>query len=345
MSLTVVQRFYELAKQEAEAPALGLEYDGQFHELPWWFVKSKAKHFGLGLLENEAREGEYFYLLPSSHPYWIYAELGALTVGLQTLALPREISKGQIEDLFRRYPPAFFFLEAKDWTKWQGSFEKIRGLRRVLSVEDDSPFLQEGRGLVSSFRKVFNSGIRSESKHHSAYRRIRQSLEESRAMSPIRIDLLGHVDDRPLHFGEVNELCAKLSRALGPGKARRLVSAADLSVSFARVACLYWPIFSGMESIFLASEADLPAAFRRFRPEAGFLRETQDPAVEKIFGEPSGTPPSPGFFQRRALRRRLGKRLRCLVGETSFSSAFGSIAASLGLRLVAPEPSAANFLL
>ncbi len=345
MSLTVVQRFYELAKQEAEAPALGLDYDGQFHELPWWFVKSKSKHFGLGLLEQGAKEGEYFYLLPSSHPSWIYAELGALTMGLQTLPLPREISPTETEALFRRYPPAFFFLTANDWPTWQGALEKSRGLRRIIGVEETLRLAASSPTLVTSFRKVFNAGVRSESKHHTTYRRIRQSLEESRAMSPIRIDAAGRLEERPLLYGEVNELCAKLSHALGPGKARRLVSAADLSRSFARIACLYWPIFVGMESILLSAESGLAAAFRQFRPEAAYLRETQDLAAGKIFGEISGERKSPGFFRRRTLRHRLGKRLRCLVGETPFDDAFHRIADSLKLRLSAAEPSAPNFLL
>ena len=88
MSLTVIQRFYDLAKQEAEAPALGLSYDGSYHPLPWWFFKSKAKHFGLGLLEWGAAPGDYFYLLPSTQATWIYADLGALTTGLIVCPLP-----------------------------------------------------------------------------------------------------------------------------------------------------------------------------------------------------------------------------------------------------------------
>lgn len=344
MSLTVVQRFYELAKQEAEAPALGVTNGEEFHSLPWWFVKSKAKHFGLGLLEAQAREGEYFYLLSSAQPAWIYAELGALTMGLRTLPLPRETPLERVEDLFRRYPPAFYFLEAGDWPRFRPLLGKIKGLRRIITPEEAPDLGRDSAGLAASFRQVFNQGIRSEAKHHASYRRIRQSLGEDREMSPLRVAPDGSWEERPLRFGEVNEVCARISHAMGPGKARRVLSTPDLSRSFARVACLYWPIFAGLQSLLLPAGTDWAAALRRFRPEAAFLRQADAELLERLCagGE---SPQRLGFFRRRALRARLGKRLRCLIGESPFSPSLEKLVGALGLRLLTANPSAANFLL
>ena len=338
MSLTIVQRFYEVAKQQAEAPALGISYDGDYHDLPWWFVKSKAKHFGIGLLEEGAREGEYFYLLSSPHPTWSYAELGALTIGLRTLPLPEDITETRLEALFHRYPPAFFYLGDKDLISFQAIFSRHRGLRRVILPTEAPPNFPMAR----SFRKIFNEGIRSESRHHETYRRIRQGLEENREMSPLRVGADGELDETPLRYGDVNEACAKLSHALAGGKARRLLSNADLSRSFARIACLYWPIFSAIQSVFVGREEDLFSAARKFRPEALFLRRPQLATLEKWVGV-TGT--WRRFWLRRRLRFQWGGRLRCLFSEVPLPEDLAAKTAWLRLRTLAAAPETANFLL
>lgn len=341
MSLTVVQRFYELAKQQAEAPALGLWQEGEYHELPWWFVKSKAKHFGLGLLEEGAREGEHFYLLGSAHPTWSYAELGALTVGLKTVPLPAGLSAERLEALFRRHPPAFLYAEKNAFAALRTLCERSKGLRRAILPEEPEDGSEE---IARSFRRVFNAGIRFESKHHAAYRRIRQALSEDREMSPLRIGPDGSLEEKPLRYGDVNEACAKLSHALGAAKARRLLSEADLSRSFARVACLYWPIFAALQSVFTPRGEALGPLLHRFRPEALFLSgswldpnsgELGDLDKEKI----------PGWLARRRLKAKLGGRLRCLLSDASLPPQWARAAAALRLPALVADPEAPNFLL
>lgn len=339
MSLTVVQRFYELAKQQAEAPALGVCTEGEYHDLPWWFVKSKAKHFGLGLLEEGAREGEYFYLLASPHPTWSYAELGALTVGLRTVPLPLGLPEARLEELFRRFPPAFLYAEPSAFATLRSLCQRYKSLRRVILPME--PAAGSDLEIARSFRSVFNAGIRFESKHHAAYRRIRQGLEEAREMSPIRVDPEGALEERPLRYGEVNEACAKLSRALGGAKARRVVSDADLSHTFARIACLYWPIFAALQSVFLPKQGALLTQLRKFRPEALFLSKSRyESAADEIRAKEEY-----GFFARRRLRAKLGGRLRCLLGDRELLPEWGRIAASLRLKALVPDPKAPNFLL
>ncbi|MCE9624016.1 MAG: hypothetical protein K8R69_00980 [Deltaproteobacteria bacterium] len=352
MSLTVVQRFYEVAKQEAEATALGVAYDGEFHELPWWFVKSKAKHFGLGLLEQGALEGEYFYLLSSPHPFWSYAELGALTVGLKTIPLPLELPIAALEALFKRFPPSFFFLGDLTWSPVEPLLRRVKGLRRVVLVQDDPALTEVTQGQALSFRKIFNAGIRSEAKHHAAYRHLRASLTEDREMSPLRIGPRGEIEERPLRYGDVNEVCARLSHALGTGKSRRLLSAADLSHTFARIVALYWPIFTAMQSVFAEKGGDPLLEIQKFRPEAILLPNDWITAMRPLLSSlspPSSATDLPGKLrwgvQRRRLRAKLGKNLRCLFSETPLPGEFEETLKLLGIRSLAAQPSAPNFLL
>ncbi|HEX5034045.1 MAG TPA: hypothetical protein VFW62_06150, partial [bacterium] len=206
MTRTLIQRFYEVAKLQAESPALGLEYGGAYHELPWWFVKSKAKHFGMGLLEAGAREGEYFYLVASDEPEWIYAELGALTVGLRTLPLPKGIPDTAMAALFKRFPPAFFF--ASGVLPPPELFRGLKGLHRIIRTQEGA---ESRENLpVGSFRRIFNSGIRCEAKHHTAFRRLREAADPSTELSPIRVDPDGLIRESSLNYGQVNELAARL---------------------------------------------------------------------------------------------------------------------------------------
>ncbi len=255
MSLTVVQRFYEVAKQESEAPALGIECDGVYQELPWWFVKSKAKHFGLGLLEEGAAVGNYFYLFPSKNPNWIYAELGALTVGLKTVPLPAHVSDESLSTMIKKFPPAFFYLGNEAEGRLLPHHKNLKTLRRIILPSDPEPPRPAGFGLpeMRSFRNIFNSGIRSESRHHSRYREIRQSLHEGMVMSPIQVEAGGRLVEHPLLYGEVNAKIADLSYQCRNIRLKRLFSEVDLSQTMGRIAGLYWPIFLAIQ--FFPSDA------------------------------------------------------------------------------------------
>lgn len=308
MSRTLVQRFYEVAKLKAESPALGLEYGGAYHDLPWWFVKSKAKHFGMGLLEAGARQGEYFYLLASEDPESIYAELGALTVGLKTLPLPKEIPANALATLFRRFPPAFFFsggsLPPLDL------FRGLRGLHRILRISEEP--IQDASLPNDSFRRVFNSGIRCEAKHHAAFRRLRESAEPTTELSPIRVDQDGLVRESPLNYGQVQEMCGRFDQLMGNRSLQRLLAQADLSRTNTRIACLYWPILKGAQAILLSPRSSFAGWLKRFRPEAILPPSDFFEGLSRALS--AAPPPAPklrslGDLKRRWEARRLRHRL------------------------------------
>lgn len=298
MSRTLVQRFYEVAKHKAESPALGLEYGGAYHDLPWWFVKSKAKHFGMGLLEAGAREGEYFYLLASEEPESIYSELGALTVGLKTLHLPKEIPSKALETLFRRFPPAFFFsggaLPPLDL------FRGMKGLRRLIRVSEDR--FQDDGLPNDSFRRIFNSGIRCEAKHHAAFRRLRESADLTTELSPIRVDQDGLIRESPLTYGQVEEMTQRLDLSMAKRSLHRLLAQADLSRSTTRIACLYWPILKGAQSILLSPRGSFVAWLKRSRPEA--ILPPAEFLEELSLALSAKSPPGPKIRGLADLRRR-----------------------------------------
>ncbi len=351
MSLTVIQRFYELAKQEADAFALGVEYEGTYHNLPWWFVKSKAKHFGLGLCEEGAREGEFFYLFPSSHPQWIYAELGALTFGLQTLPLPPHLSELQIMELFKNHPPAFIYLGEEGEKFLNAEWFHPKSLHRIITERDPPELTATPREGPRSFRQVFNSGIRHETKFHAPYRKIRQSLVETNIMSPIRVEDQGHLLHTPLCFGDVNAVVAKLSFRCQGVKISKIFSAMDLSSTLGRITCLYWPIFLGIQSIFAHPTKNFFEQLAKAKPQGAFLKNTEREVLEETLGRIYSHPMKEKeakatwissflleFFSHGAAKRKkrkfLGKALRLILATQPASESLQNLLDQAKIRWV-----------
>ncbi len=328
MSLTLVQRFYELAKQSSEAPALIVGVDAKPQELPWWFVKSKTKHFGLGLTHEGARPGDYFYLFPSGRPNWIYAELGALTMGLQTMILPPHTPPSALERLFRRFPPAYWMASPEQARALLPALRPLKSFKRLI-LDSDQLKASHLEGMPTApltFRGVFNSGIIHEARHHGAYRECRRSLQEDRIISPIQVMPDGTLEEKPWTYAHLNQLSSHLSHQCRQKKVRRCFAGGDMSVTLVRAASLYWPLGLGIPTVFPLGSEDFAPQIRASQASAALLgesgiRELTSWAMEltrKI--SPANSAPSPqkpGFWQGRRvkwmLRKELGKNFQVLL--------------------------------
>jgi hypothetical protein len=347
MSLTLLQRFFEIAKQEAEAPALGVEVGESFQSLPWWFVKSRVKHFGLGLLEAGGKPGDYFYLLPSLHPTWIYSELGALTMGLKTLPLPPAMTKEAMERLFAKYPPAFIYwgdggAETLPWSSY-------KTLKALVTKSEDSLHPEKPPPPFLSFREVFNSGIQFESKHHAAYRRTREDLQETHEMSPIWVDRRGTITERPVRYGDVNQMMTRLSQVFHLPKIRRIFSDVDFWWTEGRMIGVYWPLFLALQAVRCGENTSLLEQFKATSPDVAFLSEASLAKLEhelsaRLSPKSASTPGTNSLamkwrtaLQARRLRRQLGGKLRLLVTNSPLGPVLEKSLAAAKIRSLSPE--------
>lgn len=331
MSLTLLQRFYEIAKQEAEAPALGVHGHEGFQSLPWWYVKSRIKHFGLGLLEMGAKPGDYFYLLPSRHHTWIYSELGALSMGLQTLPLPPGLTAIQIDSLFAKYPPAFIYWG--DGSPESVAWPSYKSLKALVTKSEDPLNIEIPPADFLTFRQVFNTGIQFESKHHAAYRRIRDALSPEQTMSPINVEASGQVVERPLKYQHVNAAMTHLLQTFQLPKMRKLFSDVDFWWTQGRVVALYCPFFLALEAVLGTNTQALFAQLQSTAPDLIFLGDSRLAQLEQELSSCLTDQPPPvfngvqlqgrwrAFLQKRWIRRQLGGRARCLLGSRSLSEA------------------------
>ncbi len=323
MSLTLINRLYEHAKEESEAAALKIFYDGTYHELPWWYLKTKVKHFGLGLLQEGAQLGDYFYLFPSPHPHWIFAELGALTVGLTTLPLPQGVSPTALQELFDRYPPSFIFLGNQPLDSLLPHLKHQKNLHRIILTEaknknTPSPLPHP----PSTFREVFNLGIRQETRQHALYRQIREQQNENHILTPVWVDAEGKIIDFKLSFGDINQWATSLTHLYPSRKLKKFFVEVDLSHTLERILGLYWPLFTRILPIFFNEVEELTVQLKTFRPEIAYFRESSLRALLRPFsGEISNAIQgknflNPGFLEKfragRKIKNAFGDRLRTL---------------------------------
>jgi len=343
MSLTVVQRFYEFAKQSSDAPALVVQVEDKFQDLPWWFVKSKAKHFGLGLLQEGAARGDYFYLFAGVRPNWVYAELGALTMELQILNLPANLSSAGLETLMRRFPPAFFMSSPELYGKHGNVLKGQKSLRRLIWDSDQikCPALPGISLPPLSFREVFNSGIIHEKMHHPKYREHRRALHDQSIISPIQVSPDGLIAEAPLNFAALNQFSAKLSQRIRQKKIRRLFAFPNLSVTLARAASLYWPLSLGMACVLPDPHGEWLHQVRQTASSGACFGATELSELERWAGEQNI--PSKARLLRRLrlkwkIRHHFGRKFQALLAIGKVPDALHRLLESrIALVEISPE--------
>lgn len=271
MTPTFIQSAFEWAKIEPESPAFVMTYGGEHHEIPWWMVKSKVKHFGLGLLAMGAKPGEHFYLLPDFHLNWIYAELAALTVGLQTLPIPGEIHGSELEGLLEAFPPAFFYAGNGISSSMASLFTRQKHLRGLVFPEEDKENSKKWPHLATTFRKIFNSGIINESKYILEFHKQRDEIHMSGIISPIQVEKGDRLTHRPLSFEKVHQVSLQLNNIFPLKKAKKFLVEADLSHTLQRIVAVYWPVSQGAEIIYGNPDINLSGQFLETSPSLAFL--------------------------------------------------------------------------
>ncbi len=313
MTPTILQRFYHLAREKPDQGALGFFQDQQFHPIPWWLYKSKVKHFALGLLHLGAQPDQYLYLFPGQNPQRCFVELGAYTLGLQTLSLPPEISNERLLQLCQRFTPSFVFLSKED-PRLNTLLEKHgKNLLAVLLSQDRNTDTQGNKTL--SFRQVFNLGIQQENRYFSDYRKLREA-SPTKQISPISIDLQGKIHPTPLYHGEIIESCARLDTYYFANEASPIFFSGELWKHLERCLGLFWPIFKGRAMWMGTTLLPLGSPLRQSKPGIAYVypNALQD-FMNSLLEYPSGR--IANYRIRSAIRHCWGKNLQYLLTPCS----------------------------
>lgn len=300
MSVTFLQNFYQSATRNGRAPVLGFCSENEFHWLPRWLLRSKAKHFALGLIHEGIPSEGFFYVFNDIHPNGIFAGLGALSLGLQTLDLPLQMDTTLLGDLIKRYPPAFVFFGKSINHEIFNFFQKKKGIKTIL-WERDPNYVTEG---TPTFRKIFNQGIMKETLHFKRFRELRDSLTLSTPLSPIQMDDHGKIFHQPLQYFQIHQVFQKFSNWLDQKKPDCLFAQADFSGTLDRILGLYWPLFSGSRCLLEGRLPKLPnPLLAKKKPKIAYITRSSLEKLSQGLAMPSRS--HGNWWTRQWLRHRL----------------------------------------
>lgn len=303
MTQNFLQKFFDRSKTQSQTIALRiLSRQGEFF-IPNWQLRSKAKHFALGLLHHGFQKGERALLIANHHPDFIFTELGSLLIGMETLCPAPSQGPERLKATLESFHPSLLYAGGPMPASWQKILGQWKNFRLVINPP--SHWGVEPR--QKTFRDIFNQGIIHERDNHSQYR---QHLERERDQ-----DLIcpaGAMDPSPwspLNYASVDYLDKNFSEDLSRSKFKRMVLQLDLSQPEQRLLGLYWPMDSGKEAIWLSPGMAPEEALKRFLPRFACLPAS---ALERMAAELALAPKLGRFFswwKKNPWHNRVGKRL------------------------------------
>ena len=336
MTRAFIAEYFDYAKKHGNDLALGFLQDKKAHWIPHWLIRSKAKHFALGLLDLETPEEGYFYLLPHFHPEWIYSLAAAQSLGLAVLPIPSGLETADLDHLMEKYPPSFVYGDHyPSETQWK-AFKKAKTFKRfILGGSDHESTVEE----FSTFRIIHNRGIMAESKYFLQYRERRESLTAQQLLSPIQVDAFRKINEHGLRCTQLQERFQTLEKHLHEKKLTQLFAKVDLSQTLDQIIALYWPLQTGKRVLLVQGDGHWLGTHPMFHPQIAFLSTegVSNLAGALALGKAPLLKESLSFWTRRRAKKKLGGNLQEIWSTEPLGEEAQSLFGKLGIRLWAVE--------
>ncbi|MDX1386278.1 MAG: hypothetical protein R3257_01725 [bacterium] len=302
MSSTFLHRFFDLAKTDGKSNAFHFYINQEYHFIPRWLLRSKIKHFCMGIFHLGGQQGQYIYLFPFHDPEWIYAYLGALTAGLQAVPLPSQPDSQFLKDCLNRFPPSFIFYG-----------KGIPSETKEMISKTSKQALWIGKWDLP-FRQVFNLGIIHESQKHRFYRESRDRITPETVISPLRLAPEGKWEFQPLIFSHIEKLQGALSAHLPGKKLQFILAQPNFGFTTDQLLAIFWPLATQRECVLLEPEKSNHQIFRSWNPQLALVPVDQLKRWSDLKGFPWNHPKGiwKGLRQKKHLRKILGKRIQKL---------------------------------
>jgi hypothetical protein len=331
MSRAFIAEYFDYAKDHGNDPAVGFIQDKQIRWTPHWLIRSKAKHFALGLMELGAPNPGYFYLFPHPHPEWIFSLLAAQSLGLATVAIPPWMGIPMLEALMKKYPPSFIYgAQVPSEAHWSLFKKEKSNLIFILGGSDPSI---PGE-FISSFRKIHNHGIMVESKLYEQYRKRRESQSENQWLSPIQVNTMHHFEEPGLSSGELAEKIQILENRIRGKKTSQLFAQTDLSQTKDQIVSLYWPLSTGRMIILSQHPGHWLGHHPGYGPHIAYL--SPEGVASLAHDLPLGKTPllqkNLSFWGKRRARKKLGGNLQEIWSPASLGEETTSLFKKLGIN-------------
>ncbi len=241
-----------------------------------------------------AHAGNYFYILDHNNPQSIYADLAALSIQLQVISIP--VSQLQrLPELFAKYPPRFIYLQ--DNVLPEAAKHKAENAQYI--TDDKLHFKQS-----LSFREIFNMGIFNERKYFTTFNQLRSHILPQTIVTPVFFDTMESLHHEIITHEAILNMQALLARKIQLRKKQSLLFDVDLSSIHQKFIAIYWPILSGMKSIFAAPQYPLVKNLRLNHPTLLFTHQSPHSFMELLINKKFG-----GLLKRISKLRNMLRKL------------------------------------
>jgi len=336
MNRGFICRYFDYSKEHGADLGLGFLQGGRTLWLPHWQIRSKAKHFALGLLDLEVPPEGYFYLGPHFHPEWIFSFLAALSLGLCYVSLPDSLDPAHLESLVEKYPPSLYYGSQSPTEEIQKILNHKKTLKSfVLGGVSKAPPAND----LWSFRQIHNRGIMAESRHYKHYRQRREKTEEAQVLSPIQIDFEGTIQDKEFKASHLQAKLSAWEAHLTGKKVSRLFTQVDFSRTLDLMLSLFWPLATGKTQLLASSQEHWLKAVPPYHPQLAYLRPhiSRQLAQSLILGKTPLEQKAFTFLGKRRARKKLGGSLQEIWSPEPYPEELGSFYKKLGISTWVPE--------
>lgn len=239
----------------------------EYFHFPWWYYKSKVKHFALGLLDSGMQSGDFVYILAKNNPNRSYAILASVCLKTPFLLLESP-DESYLDGLIKKYPPKLVLWDNESKSFYSSHFD--HGKQTCISLEDF-----ENYDTGNDFRKVFNLGVYAEKKRITDFDKIVLSINPEDRISPLFRSSKGIISDSGLFHKDVEVACQSLTQLIPLQSQEIFLIDEDMSGSFFLVIALFWPIMTGIDTVFKNSKNDFFKRSKNARPTMIFLNSRQ----------------------------------------------------------------------
>lgn len=274
MNQTLLHQFYKTSKEIPEKPFLRFKIKNSYHTLPWWLSKNKTKHFALGLIHRGFKPNDTFLICAPNCPEWIYTEMALFTLGMISVSCVERLEEENLLQLIEQSKTSGILI---GWPSLLDRFRKIHervpALKSIIATDEEIKSKYPELKLTT-FREVFNEGVRNEDKLRPIYWEIRDSRKETDLVSEYY-----QIEKGSLKLAEkisyqsiqnfVSELFSRKIRFFN----KQVLSLMPLSNLYNRLIALYLPIFHQGMTAFLSEEENILEAFAYSKPRFLLMSE------------------------------------------------------------------------
>ncbi len=306
MNSNFLQSFYKNANDYGQKVAIRIATRHRQWFIPNWQLRSKSKHFALGLMHAGVGHGERVFLSSHFHPNYVFTDLGSLVAGLETLTLPPLLHPDILKSWLEKFHPTVFYAGGSI----SGACQEVIRHWKHFKVIVDAPAYWVRDKRQFTFRELFNAGIVNERELFFNYRSIKDQRRPDDLMTPEG----SHTELAwcPLKYQTVEDAKSAFGLRLPHTKTSRFLIQMDLSSPDERLLGLYWPLSTSSEVLWIPPEVPPESSMHTFQPQVALLQRA---TLERLAAEVAVSPKKNWglpWIKNQPWRKRVGKKLQLL---------------------------------